>query len=139
MKPISKKRLAKQRGSYIVEYAFVIMTFLFVLFGIVEFGRIVAAYNILAGATREGTRYAIVHGSKGSPVATTDLIQDQVRNWCIGLDSSSVTVTTTWPDSNSKAAGKRVNVRSTYTIIPFVRFVGSSLTLTANSEMYISN
>jgi Flp pilus assembly protein TadG len=139
MKPVSNKRTVAQKGSYMVEYSFVIITFVFVLFGIVEFGRIVSAYNVLAGATREGTRFAIVHGSKGSPVATATDIETEVKRWCLLMDSSSVVVTTTWPDNNSNAPGKRVKVQSSYTIVPFVRFVGASITLTANSQMYISN
>jgi Flp pilus assembly protein TadG len=139
MKSVSNKRAATQKGSYMVEYSFVIITFVFVLFGIMEFGRIVSAYNILAGATREGTRYAIVHGSKSSSVATATDIEAEVKRWCLGMDSSSVVVTTTWPNGNSNAPGQPVKVQSSYTIVPFVRFVGASITLTANSQMVISN
>ena len=88
MKSRSTRRAAKQRGAYLVEYSLVILVFLFVLLGIMEFGRIVTAYNILSGATREGTRYAIVHGSRSGVAATASDVQDQVRRWCIGLDAS---------------------------------------------------
>src|SRR5260370_27397531 len=95
-KPRAERR-AGERGSYLVEYSFVFLVFLLMFFGIMEFGRAVAAYNVIAGATREGTRFAIVHGSRSvSPVTSTD-IQNQVRSWCFGFDPPGVIVTTAFP------------------------------------------
>ena len=34
------------------------------VYAIFEFGRVVYSYNVLAGATREASRYAMVHGAK---------------------------------------------------------------------------
>lgn len=135
MKSRSTGRAAKQRGAYLVEYSLVILVFFFVLFGIMEFGRIVTAYNILSGATREGTRYAIVHGSRSGVAATASDVQDQVRRWCIGLDASAVTVTTAWPSGNSP--GAPVSVTTSYGITPLVGFI-SPFTVGSRSQMVIS-
>jgi Flp pilus assembly protein TadG len=131
----SPRRAGSQRGAYFVEYSLVILIFLFVLFGIMEFGRIVTAYNVLSGATREGTRYAIVHGSRSGAAATATDVQTEVRRWCIGLDSSSVTVTTTWPSGN--APGAPVTVTTTYGITPLVGFI-SPFSIGSRSQMVIS-
>ena len=66
------------------------------IYALMEFSRVVYCYNILAGATREASRYAIVHGSKSGSVATASDIQAQVARWAIGLDTSALTVNTTW-------------------------------------------
>ena len=134
-RPKSEQRAAAERGAYFVEYSLVFLVFVFVLFGILEFGRVVAAYNIMAGATREGTRYAIVHGSRsGAPATSTD-IQDKVRGWCIGLDSSAVSVTTAWPTGNGP--GQPVNVTTRYTFVPLVGFL-TGFTVGSSSQMIIS-
>jgi Flp pilus assembly protein TadG len=131
----SERRATAERGSYLVEYSFVFLIFLFVFFGVIEFGRIVTAYNVMSGATREGTRYAIVHGSRSGSAATSTDIQDKVRSWCIGLDSNAVTVTTTWPSGNGP--GQPVNVTTRYSFVPLVGFL-SEFTLGSSSEMVIS-
>jgi len=135
MKPRNSKRAATQKGAYLVEYSMVILIFLLVLFGIMEFGRIITAYNVLSGATREGTRYAIVHGSRSGAAATATDVQTEVRRWCIGLDSSAVTVTTSWPSGNG--VGAPVSVATSYSITPLVGFL-SSFTIGSRSQMVIS-
>lgn len=53
------------RGQGLVEFALVIPVFLVMMFGVLDFGRVIWARNSLENAAREGARYAIVHG--GSP------------------------------------------------------------------------
>lgn len=134
-RPKSEKRAAAERGAYLVEYSLVFLLFVFVLFGILEFGRVITAYNVMAGATREGTRYAIVHGSQSGAPATSSDIQTKVRSWCIGLDSSAVTVTTTWPSGNGP--GMPVNVTTRYDFVPLVGFL-NGFTIGSSSQMVIS-
>lgn len=58
------------RGQALVEVALVIPFFLVLFLGIVEVGRFVFYYEMVNNATREGARYAIVHGANSStPVA----------------------------------------------------------------------
>ena len=47
-----------QRGAALVEFALVATVFLTVLFGIIEFGRLLWTHNALTDATRRGVRYA---------------------------------------------------------------------------------
>jgi TadE-like protein len=53
----------RTRGQALVEFAFVLVPFLLLLYGIIEFGRYVYTVQVLNNAAREGARYAIVHGS----------------------------------------------------------------------------
>jgi Flp pilus assembly protein TadG len=51
-----------------VEFAVALPIFLLLTIGLIDFGRVVWTNGVLANATREGARYAIVRG--GSPTTT---------------------------------------------------------------------
>jgi len=62
------RRRSAGSGQGLAEFAFIIPMFLMMMFGIVDFGRVIWARNSLENAAREGARYAIVHGgSYGQP------------------------------------------------------------------------
>lgn len=93
--------LGNASGQSLVEFALVLPVLLLIVLGIIEVSRAVWQTNTLAYAAREGTRYAIVHGSAGSPVAYPDSHQpviDAVRDAAVGVPN--VTVTVSWPDLN---------------------------------------
>ena len=60
---------AREEGAQaLVEFAFILPIFLLLVTGVFDSARAVWQENTLAFAAREGTRYAIVHGTGGSPV-----------------------------------------------------------------------
>lgn len=100
------------RGQSLVEFALVLPVFLLVVTGLFDLARAVWQEETLAYAAREGTRYAIVHGSAGNPIAwpgsatasscsnatptpSCQGIFDAVTNASIGVANISITVT--WP------------------------------------------
>ena len=130
-------RKHRERGASILEFGLAFLVFMSALYGIMEFGRIVASYNILSGAAREGARYAVVHGSASGSAATASDIQTVVRNWAIGLDTSSVAVDTSWDPGNGP--GGKVKVKASYTITPFTGLIlQNGITLQSNAQMVIS-
>jgi len=56
------KSRKSQRGATLVEYAFVLIFFLTLLFGISGFGHVLYVYHSLNNAAKEGTRWASVNG-----------------------------------------------------------------------------
>jgi TadE-like protein len=54
------------RGQALVEFAVIIPVFLFMLMGILDFGRVIWATTSLASAAREAARFAIVHGGSAT-------------------------------------------------------------------------
>ena len=131
------KRRQNQRGAVVLEFGLAFLAFFSVLYGVMEFGRIVASYNILSGATREGARYATVHGSASGSVASASDIQTIVRNWAIGMNTSAVAVTTTWTPGNGP--GGKVRVSASYAIAPFTALIlKNDITVQSSSEMSIS-
>lgn len=130
-------RNRRERGASILEFGLAFLVFMSALYGIMEFGRIVASYNILSGAAREGVRYASVHGSASGSEASKSDIQNVVRNWAIGLDTNSVAVDTTWDPGNGP--GGKVKVKASYTITPFTGLIlKDGITLQSSSQMSIS-
>lgn len=50
-----------EKGTTIAEFAMVALIFFILIFGIIEFGRLLYTHNALADATRRGARYAVLH------------------------------------------------------------------------------
>jgi hypothetical protein len=101
------------RGQSLVEFALLLPLMILIITGLFDVARAVWQENTLAYAAREGTRYAIVHGSAGVPAADpTDPtnatcspgdvvictnIPNVVKQAAIGVPN--VTVTVTYPQT----------------------------------------
>ena len=150
-----------------VEFALVAPVFFLLLFGIIEGGRFILYYQTLNNATREGARYAIVHGSNSfcpsgpmppgtsAPGGCYDpsgaKVVQQVQDTAFGLLGSGVTATTCWdpqfqPDgtcTNGALGNGRdvdVDVVATYTyqsLVPIVPL--PPITIKAESTLVINN
>jgi len=57
-----------QRGTTIAEFAIVAGVFFMMIFGIIEFGRLLYTHNALTDAARRGARYAALHQENGACV-----------------------------------------------------------------------
>jgi len=76
-----------------VEFAIAAAVFVTMLLGIIEFGFLAWEKNSVAADAREGTRYAIVHGTKSGRDATATMVSDYVKTkTSLG---TSITVATT--------------------------------------------
>ena len=62
-----------ERGTSVAEFAMVAMLFFTLIFGIIEFGRMLYTHNALADATRRGARYAVLH-----PAASAEAVKNEV-------------------------------------------------------------
>jgi Flp pilus assembly protein TadG len=120
-----------------VETALCFLLVFVTIYAIMEFGLFVYSYNVVAGATREGARYAIVHGSRSGAVASEADIRAQILRWCVGLNPSALVVRTTWLPENTP--GSRVRIDTAYTLNPMTALIVSApLTIRSSSEMVIS-
>ncbi|HEV2741124.1 MAG TPA: TadE/TadG family type IV pilus assembly protein [Candidatus Elarobacter sp.] len=135
-----------ERGSALVEFAIASTVALTMIFGIVDFGRGLYTYHLVASAARAGSRYAIVHGSActvtGCPATSND-IQTYVRGLAPGIDPNSLTVATTWPGGclggNTNGPGCTVTVTVTYPFKFIVALLPSfRMNMSSASTMVIS-
>ena len=129
----------------LVEFALILPIFLLLVTGLFDLARAVWQENTLAYAAREGTRYAIVHGSgSSSPLGPADSAEPNisaiVRNAAVGV--GNVTVTTGWPDA-SNDRGQRVSVDASAPFVPLPSYylLGSTfhINLKGGSMLVIEN
>jgi Flp pilus assembly protein TadG len=112
-----------ERGQGLVEFALALPILLLIVTGLMDAARMVWQENTLAYAAREGTRYAIVHGSGSDDPATPEDpsgVADRVRAAAIGV--RDITVTVAWPDTSGGSPcydrGCRVSVDATAQFVP---------------------
>lgn len=114
------------RGTSLVEFSLLLPVLLLLILGTINVALAVWQENTLAYAAREGTRYAIVHGS-ATPLASdvsdwqnTAAIVDTVKRAAVGVANVSVTVS--YPDmigtTPCNDRGCRVSVDATAPFIP---------------------
>jgi Flp pilus assembly protein TadG len=106
-----RERFGSRRGQSMIEFSLVFILFITMMGGLFEFSRALWVYNTLAHATRQGARFAMVHGANNSRTAAQ--IEAQVRANAIGLESASLTVTPAFSPNNQP--GSFVTVDATYT------------------------
>jgi Flp pilus assembly protein TadG len=116
---LAGRKLRRQKGAALVEYAFIAIFFLSLLFGISGFGHALYVYHHLNEAAKEATRYAAVRGTNcstdNSCVASNSASgtagptnQADVQAYVLSItppaiDTSQLTTTATWPGPSSPA------------------------------------
>jgi hypothetical protein len=147
-RPAGRRR---SRGQALTEFALVAPIFFLVLFAVIEAGRFMFYYETLNNATREGARYAIVHGANSfdctgppAPSATGPCdpagedVKQRVRDAAFGVLGSGVAVTPIWDDDNDR--GKTVTVTAVFTytsLIPLLPL--PPITVEAESSLVVNN
>ena len=123
-----------QKGATMVECSILLFLFLLLLYAFIDIGRGVWVYNTLAHASREGARYAIVHGSESNNPADPSTIEAIVKD---KAPLQGIIVTTTWPSGDNNQ-GSVVQVVAQYDYQPLSLFGISPIQLSAASRMVIS-
>jgi Flp pilus assembly protein TadG len=121
-----KQKIKCENAQSLVEFALVIPIFLFLLFGIVEFGRGWETVNIVTSAAREGARVAAVTApniSSATNAAQRILSAGHVDN---------ATVSVTGPDAN-----REVSVTVTVNYTPMTNLIPGlgPFTITRSTSM----
>jgi Flp pilus assembly protein TadG len=133
--PVRRRRRG-QRGSEMIESALVMLAFMFILLGAVEFGRMVFAFNAVSDLAREGSRWASVRGSTASTPATNATVSTYVKTWAVGLNPANLTVTTTWSPNNNPGGTVDVTVAYTWSAILGI-LVPPSMSFQSSSYMIV--
>jgi Flp pilus assembly protein TadG len=145
---------SKTRGQALVEFALILPWLLLLFFGIIEFGRLILAYEELNNAAREGARYAIVHGSdstcpsgpmpggvtSASPCADPAglAVEQTVVRSGVSLTLTTSQVTVEWPDLDN-ARGQRVTVVADYTFSTIIPLPLPPIGMTGRSTLVINH
>jgi len=126
----------EQAGQSLAELSIVLVLFLVLLFGIVDAGRLIFAYNAVSAGAREGVRWAVVRGARGhlGKVSKVD-IKAFVQNSTVG---TTVDVDATWTPDSAPGSTVAVTVTSPFSPIAPFPMVPKTLTLSSTSSMVIS-
>ena len=134
-----RRRHHQRGGSSLIEFVLVGIPTICMLISTIELARGMWTYFTMAYATKEGARYAVVHG-KGCSLngntctATVATVARQIASAGIGLDAGTVNATfysangsvpcnplnscyannTTWPPTADGAAGSDIQISSSY-------------------------
>ena len=119
-----------RRGSTMLEGALVMTTFVILLVGSMDFGRLGFAYNSVTYAAHQAARFAATNGSASGHAASVATIQANADSNLLGLNASKLTVSVTWTPNNNP--GSQVQVVVSYGFQPLVIPI-SSTSLTLNS------
>ncbi|MES2222295.1 MAG: TadE/TadG family type IV pilus assembly protein [Acidobacteriota bacterium] len=146
---------SQDEGSTMVEMAFTMIILSTILFGLIEMCLALYTYHFVSDAAREGSRYAMVHGSTcavsgASCTVTAAQIQTYVKNLGFpGIKPTAMNVVTSYSAFPVSAVGcvalgcngpgDLVTVQVNYTFpvsIPFVRT--STIAMSSTSSMVIA-
>lgn len=94
----------KRRGTAAVEFALVAPVFFLLVFGMIEFGRMIMVQQVLTNASREGARAAVLDGATSGSVTST------VNSYLAGAALGSASITMTPTDPTTAGAGQPVTV-----------------------------
>jgi Flp pilus assembly protein TadG len=85
----------QRRGAAAVDFAIVAPLFFLLVFGMIEFGRMVMVQQILTNASREGARKAVLDGSTATDVTNT--VITYMSDAKITINTSNITLNPTNP------------------------------------------
>ena len=115
----------ERRGAAVVEFALVVPVFVALLFGMIEFGRMVMVQQVLTNASREGARQAVLDGTTPADITST------VNSYLLSAGISGATITMN-PNPPSGAAN---GVPVTITVsIPFTQVSWLSTPMYLNGQ-----
>jgi Flp pilus assembly protein TadG len=121
------RRVKKQSGAALVEYAFILILFLTLLFGIGAFGQALYAYHFVNNAAKQATRWASVNGStcnsdnscngvgtmNNGPVTAANLITYVNNIAPLGINPTGITVTSCGVSGGTACAASTPQVCTT--------------------------
>jgi Flp pilus assembly protein TadG len=133
-----------RKAASAVEMAIISPIVLLFILAAMDFARVMWAYGTVSEAARAGARYAMVHGSmaatQAGPAADDANVNTVVTNNAYALDTTKLTVHSTWGESSNQA-NCPVTVTVTY---PCQLFIGglcglSSVTVAGSTTMIITH
>ncbi len=125
-----------RQGAAAVEFALVAPLFFLMVFGMIEFGRMVMVQQVITNASREGARIAVLD----SQTATASLVANTVSTYLQNAGISGETVTIDPAEPTSAAYGEPVTVTvripfSSVSWLPAPMFINANTNLTASTVM----
>lgn len=121
----------KESGQALVEFAFVLIPLLVIVFGIIQFGLIFNGQITVTSAAREGARLAVVGADD---IAVKDRVEDSAVALLLNVDRNDIEI-------NRAVDGSKLSVKVDGTvdiIVPLLdMFTGSTYVVSSESIMRV--
>jgi Flp pilus assembly protein TadG len=124
-----------RQGAAVVEFAIVAPVFFLLVFGMIEYGRMVMVQQVITNASREGARVGVLDGSTTSSVTTA--VNNYLTAAKISTSSATTTVSPNPPSSAGYGGAVTVTVGIPFSAVswlPSPLYLGGK-TLSATSTM----
>ena len=120
------------------EFSLIAIPCLTLFFAIMNFAMALYCYDFVGYGAQQGVRYAMVHGAGAAQVVSASDVQTYVKGLVAGvMDTTLVTVNTTWNPNNQ--AGSVVTVTVGYTFKPLTGLVSKvNIVMSQTAAMVIS-
>jgi Flp pilus assembly protein TadG len=134
----------RERGQALVEFSFVLIAFLILVFGVIDFGMALHSWITVTNAAREGARVAAVHAASDgsvdcSPTPSAGTIEGKVCETATNLGPDAMTISVTNADPEDDSGGEPVRVQVDYEynfFTPLVAWLNlDTVTISSTSEM----
>lgn len=133
--------MKRQQGAAVVEFALVVMLVIFLLFGLIEFGRALFTWNSAVDATRRGARTAaiVAVGDSAAVLAEMRLIMPELET---GNGNGNVAIEYSTDGNNFPATCVRGTCRfvrvsvNNYAFHPLVFFLPATIQMPPFSTTY---
>jgi Flp pilus assembly protein TadG len=103
LEPTPSQDRPKRQGAAVVEFAVLAPLLFLLVFGMLEYGRLIMVQQIITNASREGCRQAVLEG------ATSTGVETSVQSYLTGSSISNATVTVS-PDPAVAGPGDPMTV-----------------------------
>jgi Flp pilus assembly protein TadG len=111
------RRMKKEKGQSLVEFALLLPILLIILIGVIDLGRMYYAYVVITDAAAEGATYAAIN-----PNDVTE-IENRARSVCGDIAAGVQSVEVTCPTCPDTASGDIVTVSINYDYIVLTPFM----------------
>jgi Flp pilus assembly protein TadG len=126
-----------ENGSAIVQFALGLPVLLGLLFGVIEFGRMLWVESTIEHAAADGARFAALHGAESEVPATDAQIISFVEDRAAGLRSIDVNVAVNWMNNNFSGSEVEIDVIYQFNFIFFAFAPFGPVTLEGTATMTV--
>jgi Flp pilus assembly protein TadG len=132
------RRVGAKPGTSMAEFGLIAIPSLMLFFAIMNFAMALYCHDFVGYSAQQAARYAIVHGATATQIVSAGDVQTYVNGMVAGvMDTSLLTVTTTWSPDNKP--GSVVTVTVGYTFKPLTGLVSKvNLSLSQTAAMVIA-
>ncbi len=99
----------QRRGAAAVEFAIVAPVFFLLVFGMIEYGRMVMVQQVLTNASREGARVGVLDPPTGQ--TSLPLVTSTINNYLVAAGITGATIVTTPAEPSTATYGQSVKVK----------------------------